>query len=184
MMRGTKKEPGPSETQFHTLGYSPPTSVVTRCGTIYGVYVEMTMGGSWCGHPGGPAERVLSGQPSSGRMARTKTGSLILTEDSTGAPRVMMNWSAATCRYSPRPSRMATSKRCLRVHDPEGQGVWTDDFTTFQIRAYDLDGGDVSAVNNGANPYTDIAGSAASSCVPLTTCRGGTRGGCGPPQRR
>lgn len=40
---------------------------------------------------------------------------------------------------------------------PEGGGLWDDDFAVFQILAYDLDRGDVSAVNFGANPFTDIA---------------------------
>jgi ATP-dependent protease ClpP protease subunit/phage head maturation protease len=40
---------------------------------------------------------------------------------------------------------------------PEGGGWWSEDFTTFEIRQFDLDRGDVSAVNYGANPYTSIA---------------------------
>jgi HK97 family phage prohead protease len=36
-------------------------------------------------------------------------------------------------------------------------GDWNDDFTNFRIRKVDLDRGDVSAVNYGANPYTSIA---------------------------
>lgn len=39
---------------------------------------------------------------------------------------------------------------------PDGGGVWSEDFTEFEIIEYDMDGGDVSAVNFGANPYTDI----------------------------
>lgn len=37
------------------------------------------------------------------------------------------------------------------------EGWWNDDFTTFKITQVDIDRGDVSAVNYGANPYTDIA---------------------------
>jgi ATP-dependent protease ClpP protease subunit/phage head maturation protease len=40
---------------------------------------------------------------------------------------------------------------------PEGGGLWSEDFTEFEIVQYDIDRGDVSAVNYGANPYTDIA---------------------------
>lgn len=40
---------------------------------------------------------------------------------------------------------------------PEGGGVWSSDFTRFEIRQIDIDRGDVSAVNYGANPYTSIA---------------------------
>ena len=36
-------------------------------------------------------------------------------------------------------------------------GEWNDDFSEFRIKQVDLDRGDVSAVNYGANPYTSIA---------------------------
>jgi HK97 family phage prohead protease len=37
------------------------------------------------------------------------------------------------------------------------EGWWNDDFTQFKITKLDIDRGDVSAVNYGANPYTSIA---------------------------
>lgn len=37
------------------------------------------------------------------------------------------------------------------------EGWWSDDFTTFKISKLDINRGDVSAVNYGANPYTSIA---------------------------
>lgn len=36
------------------------------------------------------------------------------------------------------------------------EGWWDDDFTTFKITKLNIDRGDVSAVNYGANPYTSI----------------------------
>jgi HK97 family phage prohead protease len=36
-------------------------------------------------------------------------------------------------------------------------GWWSDDFMTFKIEKFDINRGDVSAVNYGANPYTSIA---------------------------
>jgi HK97 family phage prohead protease len=36
-------------------------------------------------------------------------------------------------------------------------GEWSDDFTEFRILEVELDRGDVSAVNYGANPYTNVA---------------------------
>lgn len=36
-------------------------------------------------------------------------------------------------------------------------GEWNDDYTEFRILEVDLDRGDVSAVNYGANPYTSVA---------------------------
>ena len=37
------------------------------------------------------------------------------------------------------------------------EGLWNEDFTEFQIVRFDINRGDVSAVNYGANPYTSIA---------------------------
>jgi ATP-dependent protease ClpP protease subunit/phage head maturation protease len=37
-------------------------------------------------------------------------------------------------------------------------GRWSPDYTEYRIDEFDLDRGDTSAVNFGANPYTDIAG--------------------------
>jgi HK97 family phage prohead protease len=37
------------------------------------------------------------------------------------------------------------------------EGRWSEDFTTFTITRLDINRGDVSAVNYGANPYTSIA---------------------------
>lgn len=36
------------------------------------------------------------------------------------------------------------------------EGVWSDDFTEFRIQQYNINRGDVSAVNYGANPFTTI----------------------------
>jgi HK97 family phage prohead protease len=36
-------------------------------------------------------------------------------------------------------------------------GEWNDDFTEYRINVYDINRGDVSAVNYGANPYTSVA---------------------------
>lgn len=37
------------------------------------------------------------------------------------------------------------------------EGVWNDDYTEYWIERYDINRGDVSAVNYGANPYTSVA---------------------------
>jgi HK97 family phage prohead protease len=38
------------------------------------------------------------------------------------------------------------------------EGYWSEDFMSFEIAEVDIDRGDVSAVNYGANPYTSIEG--------------------------
>lgn len=40
---------------------------------------------------------------------------------------------------------------------PDEGGWWNDDFTQYDIGEYDIDRGDVSAVNYGASPWTDIS---------------------------
>jgi len=39
----------------------------------------------------------------------------------------------------------------------DGAGRWNEDFSEFRIGEADIDRGDVSAVNYGANPYTDVS---------------------------
>jgi hypothetical protein len=39
----------------------------------------------------------------------------------------------------------------------DGAGRWNEDFTEFRISEVDIHRGDVSAVNYGANPYTDVS---------------------------
>lgn len=92
-------------------------------------------------------------------MARTTNGSLRLSMDATGlAVEAWLN-----------PKRQDVSDLVVAVEDRDvtemsfafmlgdGGGIWTADFQTFRITELDLDRGDVSAVNYGANPYTDVA---------------------------
>ena len=92
-------------------------------------------------------------------MARTTNGSLVLEERDEGA------WHEAWLN----PARQDVRDLIVAIDDgnidqmsfaftiPDDGGWWSEDFSTFEIRAYDIHRGDVSAVNYGANPYTDIA---------------------------
>lgn len=55
------------------------------------------------------------------------------------------------------------------------EGWWSDDFTTFKITKTDLDRGDTSAVNYGANPYTSIAARSREILADLTRLPAGAR---------
>lgn len=92
-------------------------------------------------------------------MARTRSGTLELREDTTGGFHdAWLN-----------PERQDVKDLVIAINDgditemsfafmiPELAGEWNDDFTVFAISAYVMDRGDVSAVNYGANPYTDIS---------------------------
>lgn len=92
-------------------------------------------------------------------MARTTTGTLELLEHPEGG------WHDGWLN----PKRTDVSDLVIAIEDgdvpqmsfafmiPDGGGEWTADFESFDISRYDINGGDVSACNYGANPYTDIS---------------------------
>jgi HK97 family phage prohead protease len=156
------QDPTSGRRSYHTFGYFTTYERGYPMWDDFGPYVEMTMRGS--------GADTLASRPDLGflvnhrgvTMARTKTGTLKLREDSHGGYHdAWLN-----------PERRDVADLIIAIEDrdidemsfafmiPDGKGLWADDFTTFQIHAYDLERGDVSAVNNGANPYTDIAGGA------------------------
>jgi HK97 family phage prohead protease len=90
-------------------------------------------------------------------MARTSAGSLMLAADSQGLQ---------TEAYV-NPKRSDVNDLLLAIEDRDVtemsfafriiDGQWNDDYSEFRILEIDLDRGDVSAVNYGANPYTSVA---------------------------
>jgi HK97 family phage prohead protease len=92
-------------------------------------------------------------------MARTTNGTLELREEADG-----LHYDAYL-----NPKRQDVRDLVAAIEDrnidessfafmiEQGGGKWNDDFTEFRINAYDIDRGDVSAVNYGANPYTSVA---------------------------
>lgn len=90
-------------------------------------------------------------------MARTVAGTLELWSDSVGdANRAWLN-----------PQRQDVKDLVLGIEDGTiteqsfafmiDSGHWSADFTQYRIDTYDIDRGDTSAVNYGANPHTSIA---------------------------
>lgn len=90
-------------------------------------------------------------------MARTVAGTLELSEDSVGLADV------AFCN----PERADVQLLKHAVDDGEmteqsfafviEAGQWSPDYLEYTIVRYDIDRGDVSGVNFGANPFTDVA---------------------------
>lgn len=90
-------------------------------------------------------------------MARTTNGTLELAEFDTG-----LDYDAFM-----NPQRQDVRDTVLAVEDGSltessfafmiTRGSWNDDFTEYWIEEYDIDRGDVSVVNYGANPYTSVA---------------------------
>lgn len=90
-------------------------------------------------------------------MARTVSGTLALTEDAVGLADV------AFCN----PERSDVQMLAHAIDDGDvteqsfafviERGQWSPDYMEYSILEYDIDRGDVSAVNFGANPFTDVA---------------------------
>lgn len=90
-------------------------------------------------------------------MARTTNGSLELRADETGLHDIA--WL--------NPERQDVKDLMEAIHDEVvteqsfafmiTEGYWNQDFTEFEIAEFDINRGDVSAVNYGANPHTEIA---------------------------
>jgi HK97 family phage prohead protease len=87
-------------------------------------------------------------------MAHTRNGSLTLAEDETG-----LLWDALTdpARPDVQITRSAMERGDLvecsfKFHITSG--TWSPDYTEYRIDAYDINRGDVSLVNFGANPAT------------------------------
>lgn len=90
-------------------------------------------------------------------MARTTNGTLVLSTDSKGLqteayvnPKRSDVRDLVTAIEDGDVSEMSFAFQIL-------DGEWNDDFTEFRILEVELDRGDVSAVNYGANPYTSVA---------------------------
>lgn len=90
-------------------------------------------------------------------MARTVAGTLELWSDATGGGnRAYLN-----------PQRQDVKDLVAAIDDGTiteqsfafmiVAGQWSPDYTEFRINEYDIDRGDTSAVNYGANPYTSVA---------------------------
>jgi HK97 family phage prohead protease len=144
---------------LHTFGYFTAYGKPYPMWDDFGRYHEVTARGS--------GAATLARKPDLGflinhrgvTMARTKTGTLVLREDEHGGYHdAWMNLDRGDVRDLKAAIEDGDiDEMSFAFYIPDGAGEWSDDFTTFEIRAYDLERGDVSAVNYGANPYTDIA---------------------------
>ena len=153
-----KKEMRGDKELFHTSGY------FTRYGRPYpmwdsfGEYRERVRVGAGARTLAAKPEVAFLTNHGGMAMARTTTGTLELREDQAGG------WHDGWLN----PARSDVNDLVIAIDDgdvpqmsfafmiPDGQGEWSADFAEFEIIEYDIDGGDVSACNFGANPYTDI----------------------------
>lgn len=123
---------------------------------MFGEYTELVMPGAF--------DETLAAKPDVAfltnhrgvTMARTTNGSLQLSADNKGLH------SLAYLN----PKRNDVKDLIIAIEDKDitemsfafmiTDGEWNEDYTEYQINSVDLDRGDVSAVNFGANPYTSV----------------------------
>jgi HK97 family phage prohead protease len=89
------------------------------------------------------------------RMARTTTGTLILSEDANGlsvhAPALdPTDYDVAYIAPKLRSGLVDEMSFAFRIES----GQWSPDYTEYRINRYDIHRGDVAIVGYGANPYT------------------------------
>ncbi len=145
--------------RYHLTGHASVTDVLYEMWDEHGPYMEGIRTGAF--------DKTLAADPDVAflvnhrgvTMARTTNGSLELGVDPVGfAIDAWLN-----------PKRQDVSDLVVAVDDEditemslafmldEDAGTWSRDFTEFWISEVDIHRGDVSAVNYGANPYTDVA---------------------------
>jgi HK97 family phage prohead protease len=89
------------------------------------------------------------------RLARTTTGTLILTEDGTGlsvhAPKLdASDYDVAYIAPKLRSGLIDEMSFAFRIES----GQWSPDYSEYRINRYDIHRGDVAIVGYGANPHT------------------------------
>jgi HK97 family phage prohead protease len=92
------------------------------------------------------------------RMARTTTGTLLLTEDGTGlavrAPALdPSDYDVAYIAPKLRSGLVDEMSFAFRIES----GQWSPDYTEYRINRYDIHRGDVAIVGYGASPHTDAS---------------------------
>jgi HK97 family phage prohead protease len=142
---------------YQTTGYASITERSYEMWDMFGPYNEVISRGAF--------DETLQRKPDVAfllnhggmTMARTSNGTLELSADATGLKqRAWLNPERSDVRdlISAIDDKLITEMSYAFMIDDSG---WNDDFTEFRIAACNLDRGDVSAVNYGANPYTSIA---------------------------
>jgi HK97 family phage prohead protease len=144
--------------QFYRVdGYASITERAYEMYDFFGVYEEIIDGRAF--------DKTLSAKPDVAflvnhrgvTMARTTNGSLDLAVDSLGLRSTgYLNPDRQDVRdlVSAIEDRLITEMSFAFMLE---EGEWSEDFMTFRITECNIDRGDVSAVNYGANPYTSIA---------------------------
>ena len=145
------------EERIHLHGTASAYDQMYEMWDIFGPYKEGVRGGAGAVSLAAKPDVVFLVNHRGMAMARTAAGSLELAETTAG-----LDYDAYL-----NPKRQDVRDLVVAIDDGVinessfafqiTEGTWNDDFTEFWIESYDIDRGDVSAVNYGANPYTSVA---------------------------
>lgn len=143
---------------LHQLdGYASVTDRAYEMWDFFGPYTEIVAGGAFDETVAAAPDVAFLVNHRGVTMARTTAGTLELEADALGLrTQAFLN-----------PKRQDVRDLIVAIDDKHitemsfafliEDGEWSDDWETFTIRKINLDRGDVSAVNYGANPYTSVA---------------------------
>jgi HK97 family phage prohead protease len=142
---------------YQVEGYATVYEQPYEMWDMFGPYMEVVSAGAGAQSlAAGPDVAFLTNHRGV-TMARTTNGSLLLSEDDTGlATEAWLN-----------PARQDVKDLVIAIDDKNVTemsfafmielGQWSPDYQEYRIVRYEIDRGDVSAVNYGANPYTSVA---------------------------
>jgi HK97 family phage prohead protease len=142
---------------YHLTGIASVTNKPYEMHDVFGPYNETVDRGAFDETLGASPDVAFLVNHRGVTMARTTNGTLALRMTDTGL--LSDAWL--------NPKRQDVSDLVTAIEDRNidqmsfafmlEEGLWNDDFTEFRIMRVNIDRGDVSAVNYGANPYTSIA---------------------------
>jgi HK97 family phage prohead protease len=145
--------------RYHLQGHASVVDQPYEMWDSYGPYMEVIEAGAFTETLAAGPDVAFLVNHRGVTMARTTNDSLRLEMDDTGLKTdAWLN-----------PKRQDVSDLVTAIEDKDvtemsfafmladGAGRWNEDFSEFRIAEVDIDRGDVSAVNYGANPYTDVS---------------------------
>jgi hypothetical protein len=155
-LRAKKVEHNGQE-RFHVEGHASVTGTPYEMWDMSGPYEEIIDRGAFDATLAANPDVAFLVNHRGVTMARTTNDTLKLSMDDVGL--LTEAWL--------NPKRQDVSDLVVAIEDRDitemsfafmlEEGWWSDDFETFKITKVNLDRGDTSAVNYGANPYTNIA---------------------------
>ena len=143
--------------RYQLDGYASVTERPYKMFDFFGEYDEVVDGAAFDATLAAKPDVAFLLNHAGTTMARTTNKTLTLDADATGLhSRAFLN-----------PARSDVMDLVHAITDRDltemsfafliDEGEWSPDFATYRIKAVNLDRGDVSAVNYGANPYTSLA---------------------------